>query len=206
MVAFLRGYPRGLAARALELAAVASGPWPDYLPSLPTKFPMTEIDWIIIVVLALSTIVGIMRGVLREVLAIAGWVAGVVLAMNYSALLAEQIPLESIGWLPRVIVAAVIIVVACLFVVGLLSAIIRRLMEAASLRFEDRALGAVFGFLRGVVVTCACVFFFGMPASIHESRMWQQSVLIGPAEAVISWSMPFLPTWLADMRQSYRRS
>ena len=43
---------------------------------------MTEIDWIIIAVLALSTIVGIMRGVLREVLAIAGWVAGIFRAMN----------------------------------------------------------------------------------------------------------------------------
>ena len=78
---------------------------------------MTEIDWIIIAVLALSTIVGIMRGVLREVLAIAGWVAGIFLAMNYSAVVAEHIPLESIGWLPRVIIAAVLIVVACLFVV-----------------------------------------------------------------------------------------
>ena len=104
---------------------------------------MTEIDWIIIAVLALSTIVGIMRGVLREVLAIAGWVAGIFLAMNYSAVVAEHIPLESIGWLPRVIIAAVLIVVACLFVVGLLSAIIRRLLETAALRFEDRALGAV---------------------------------------------------------------
>ena len=84
---------------------------------------MTEIDWIIIAVLALSTIVGIMRGVLREVLAIAGWVAGIFLAMNYSAVVAEHIPLESIGWLPRVIIAAVLIVVACLFVVGLLSAL-----------------------------------------------------------------------------------
>ena len=92
---------------------------------------MTEIDWIIIAVLALSTIVGIMRGVLREVLAIAGWVAGIFLAMNYSAVVAEHIPLESIGWLPRVIIAAVLIVVVCLFVVGLLSAIIRRLLETA---------------------------------------------------------------------------
>ena len=167
---------------------------------------MTEIDWIIIAVLALSTIVGIMRGVLREVLAIAGWVAGIFLAMNYSAVVAEHIPLESIGWLPRVIIAAVLIVVACLFVVGLLSAIIRRLLETAALRFEDRALGAVFGFLRGIVVVCACVFFFGMPASIHASRMWQQSVLIGPTETIINWSMPYLPAWLADMRRSYRRS
>lgn len=124
---------------------------------------MTEIDWIIIAVLALSTIVGIMRGVLREVLAIAGWVAGIFLAMNYSAVVAEHIPLESIGWLPRVIIAAVLIVVACLFVVGLLSAIIRRLLETAALRFEDRALGAVFGFLRGIVVVCACVFFSVCP-------------------------------------------
>ena len=167
---------------------------------------MTEIDWIIIVVLALSTIVGIMRGVLREVVAISGWVAGIFLAMNYSADVAEQIPLESIGWLPRVMIAAVLIIVACLFVCGLLSAIIRRLIEAAELRFEDRALGAVFGFVRGVVVVCACVFLFGMPASVHESRMWQQSVMIGPAERVIDWSMPYLPTWLADMRASYRRS
>ena len=151
---------------------------------------MTEIDWIIIAVLALSTIVGIMRGVLREVLAIAGWVAGIFLAMNYSAVVAEHIPLESIGWLPRVIIAAVLIVVVCLFVVGLLSAIIRRLLETAALRFEDRAR----------------VFFFGMPASIHESRMWQQSVLIGPTETIINWSMPYLPAWLADMRRSYRRS
>lgn len=167
---------------------------------------MTEIDWIILAVLALSTIVGIMRGVLREVVAIAGWVAGVLLAMNYSADLAEQIPLESIGWLPRVMIAAVCIIVACLVVCGLLSAVIRRLIEVASLRFEDRALGAVFGFVRGVVVVCSCVFLFGMPASVHESRMWQQSVMIGPAETVIDWSMPYLPVWLADMRQSYRRS
>ena len=68
---------------------------------------MTEIDWIIIALLALSTIVGIMRGVMREVLAIAGWVIGILLAMNFSADLAEHIPLESIGWIPRVMIAAV---------------------------------------------------------------------------------------------------
>lgn len=70
---------------------------------------MTEIDWIIIALLALSTIVGIMRGVMREVLAIAGWVIGILLAMNFSADLAEHIPLESIGWIPRVMIAAVLI-------------------------------------------------------------------------------------------------
>ena len=42
---------------------------------------MTEIDWIICALLVLSTVVGIMRGVIREVLSIVGWVAGFMLSM-----------------------------------------------------------------------------------------------------------------------------
>lgn len=53
---------------------------------------MTEIDWIIIALLALSTIVGIMRGVMREVLAIAGWVIGILLAMNFRPILPNTFP------------------------------------------------------------------------------------------------------------------
>lgn len=167
---------------------------------------MTEIDWIIIALLGLSTIVGIFRGVLREVLSITGWVIGVFLAMNFSADLAEHIPLESIGWLPRVLVAVVLIIVAVLFACGLLATILGKLLQIASITFEDRALGAVFGFIRGLVVVCAGVFFFGMPSSVHDSRMWQQSVLIGPAETLIDYSMPYLPGWLAEMRVSSHKA
>ena len=163
---------------------------------------MTEIDWIIIALLGCSTVVGIFRGVLREVLSIAGWVVGVMLAINYAGELAGHIPLESIGWLPRVLVATVIIIFAVVFLCGLLGTILGRLLQAASIAFEDRALGAVFGFIRGIVVACACVFFFGMVSSIHDSRMWQQSVLIGPAEALIDAAVPYLPSWLAEMHGS----
>ena len=85
---------------------------------------MTEIDWIIIALLLLSTIVGIVRGVVREVLAIAGWIVGIVLAMNFAGDIAGYIPLESIGYVPRVIIAAVLIVVAVLFGCGLLGMLI----------------------------------------------------------------------------------
>lgn len=166
---------------------------------------MTEIDWILLALLFLSTAVGVVRGVMREILALAGWVAGILLAMNFAGDLADAIPLESIGYLPRVMIAAVLILVAVLFICGLLGMLLRRLMEVASISFEDRALGACFGLVRGIVVACACVFLFGMPESIHSSRMWRQSVLVGPAESIIEWSLPYLPDWLADMHRSYRR-
>ncbi len=167
---------------------------------------MTEIDWIILALLLISTLVGVVRGVVREVLAIAGWIIGILLAMNFAGDFAELIPLESIGWIARVIIAAVLILVGVLFALGLLGVFLRKMLEAAEITFEDRALGAVFGLVRGVVVVCACVFLFGMLSSVQQSRMWQQSVLIAPAETVIDWSLPFLPDWVSDLRKKGGKS
>ena len=116
---------------------------------------MTEIDWIICALLVLSTVVGIMRGVIREVLSIVGWVAGFMLSMSFAGEIADRIPLDSIGYIPRVIIAAVLILVACLFVVGLFGFILRKMLEVAALTFEDRILGAAFGFVRGIIVVAA---------------------------------------------------
>ena len=156
---------------------------------------MTEIDWIICALLVLSTVVGIMRGVIREVLSIVGWVAGFMLSMSFAGEIADRVPLDSIGF-----IAAVLILVACLFVVGLFGFILRKMLEVAALTFEDRILGAAFGFVRGIIVVAACVFFFGLSQSLSSSRMWQQSVMIGPAETVIEWSMPYMPEWIRALR------
>ena len=61
---------------------------------------MTEIDWIICALLVLSTVVGIMRGVIREVLSIVGWVAGFMLSMSFAGEIADRVPLDSIGYIP----------------------------------------------------------------------------------------------------------
>ena len=161
---------------------------------------MTEIDWLIVGLLVLSSGVGITRGVVREILAIVGWVAGIMLALAFSGDFADMIPLESLGYLPRVLIASILLIVAELFCVGLLGLLIRKLLEVAELTFEDRALGAVFGFLRGAVVVCAGVFFFGLIDDVKTSKVWQQSSLIAPAETVIDWSLPYLPDWFASLR------
>ena len=70
---------------------------------------MNELDWAILIVLALSTIVGVTRGVVREILSIVGWVIGIVFAIRFSAELATHIPLESLGPAVRTIIAAVVI-------------------------------------------------------------------------------------------------
>ena len=57
---------------------------------------MNEVDWIILAVLAISTIVGLFRGIVRELMAIVGWVLAIVLALRFSPWAGELIPLPSV--------------------------------------------------------------------------------------------------------------
>ena len=41
---------------------------------------MTTVDWIIVAVVLISVLVGLLRGVTREIVSLAGWVTGLVLA------------------------------------------------------------------------------------------------------------------------------
>ena len=160
---------------------------------------MTEIDWIICALLVLSTVVGIMRGVIREVLSIVGWVAGFMLSMSFAGEIADRIPLDSIGYIPRVIIAAVLILVACLFVVGLFGFILRKMLEVAALTFEDRILGAAFGFVRGIIVVAACVFF---EWAITKYVLKRDRVTITDGSAILTgvllaFNLPSnLPIWI----------
>ena len=109
-------------------------------------------------------------------------------------------PLESLGPAIRTIIAAVLICVACVFAIGLLGTILRKMLEVARISAEDRVLGSVFGFLRGVVFVCAVVFLAGM-TSATSTQMWRHSVCIPLAENVIDWMMPMMPDSIAKLRK-----
>ena len=157
---------------------------------------MNEIDWVILAVLFFSTILGVSRGVVREILAIVGWVLGIFLSLRFAPELAELIPLPSVSILIRTAFAAVGIVVVTLFTIGIAGKIFSKLLAAASISFEDRAM---FGLMRGIVIVCAVVFVMGLTSAV-KTGYWRNSVLIVPAERVIDFSLPYLPATIAEMR------
>ena len=164
---------------------------------------MNEADFLICAVLLISTVVGVSRGVVREVLAIVGWVIAIFLALKFAPELAAVIPLESLGTYVRTALAGIIIVVVTLFAFGLFGRLCARLLAAASITFEDRAIGSVFGFLRGVIIVCVAVFLLGMTSAVRTGQ-WRNSVLVVPCEQVIDFTMPYLPQTIADMRKKFR--
>ncbi len=164
---------------------------------------MNEADFVICAVLLISTVVGVSRGVVREILAIVAWVVAIFLAIRFAPELGDKIPLESMGPLVRNALAGVVIVVLTLFAFGLFGKLCARLLAAASISFEDRAIGSVFGFARGVLIVCAAVFILGMTSAVRTGQ-WRNSVLIVPAERIIDFTVPYLPDAVGDMRRKYK--
>lgn len=136
---------------------------------------MTIFDWVIIAILALSTLAATMQGLLREAMSLAGLVIGLWLAFwNYHALAA---PLER--FLPShaasEVVAFLLIALGVMLVVGLLGRVVSAVVHTVGLGALDRLLGAVFGLVRGCVLVVLALIviaaFLPQRGWIHGSKL-----------------------------------
>jgi membrane protein required for colicin V production len=158
---------------------------------------MNAVDWAIVGVLGVSVLLGIVRGFVREALAVAGWVVGIALALRYSVELGAKLPFDVPAPALRTGIGAAAIVVASVFVGALAGWIVRRLLEAARLSATDRALGALFGVVRAVLIVLAVVFFVS-GTTVARRPWWRESVLLPPIEAAVRFASPYLPESFAQ--------
>ncbi len=113
---------------------------------------MNWTDYVIIALLVFSSIAGLMRGLLREIISLVSWLAAVVLAWQYSSLLEPHLGGALSGEAVRPWAARAIIFIAVLLIGSAVGAIITRFTRLSIFGGTDRLLGFVFGLLRGVVV------------------------------------------------------
>lgn len=113
---------------------------------------MNWTDYVIIALLVFSSIAGLLRGLLREIISLLAWLAAVVLAWQYSGLLEPHLGGALSGEAVRPWAARAIIFIAVLLVGSAVGAIVTRFTRLSIFSGTDRLLGFVFGMLRGVVV------------------------------------------------------
>jgi len=158
---------------------------------------VSTVDWIIASVFLVSVLVGLLRGVTREVVSLAGWVLGVVLAFFFSEQVGAVLPIEPP--VLRTVVGALLILAGVLVLAALLGALLRALMAAAKLSALDRLLGAVFGLARAALVFGVAVALAG-GTQVPEAGWWKQSVLLPWLQAGVAFATPLLPESLDRLR------
>jgi membrane protein required for colicin V production len=159
---------------------------------------MSIADWIILGFLALSVIGAAMEGFFHEVFKLAGLVVGYILAAwQYRRLADWFAPHLKSPWLGE-IAGFLIIFFAVLIIAGFAGRIARWAMKKAGLTAIDRALGAVLGLLRGVLVVAivlTAVAAFASTASWLSGSTLAPYFLVGGRAAV--WLAP------SDMRHRF---
>lgn len=153
---------------------------------------MTAFDYVVLLTVGFSILLSVMRGVVREVLALLSWVVAFWLANMYTVqlepMLPEAIPSESL----RFLAAFVILFLVALLVMSLLTIGISELVKKVGLSIIDRALGAVFGLARGVLIVLVLVLLAGL-TTLPRQSVWQNAMFSAPLEAFASAVKPWLP-------------
>ncbi len=142
-------------------------------------------DFAILVVVGLSCVFGLWRGLVREVLSLATWIAAAVAVWLYNERLAAMIPVFVEQPPLRYLTAFLVLFLGVLIIGNLLAKLLSNMLEFAGLAALDSILGGVFGVLRGALIVglalyLAEVFFAG-------AALWTGSALIPFVFALLEW-------------------
>ncbi len=153
---------------------------------------MNWADYIVLGVIVVSVLVGLWRGLVSEVMALATWVAAFWVAWMFGPGVAAR--MSGVIDLPsaRVLVAYGLCFLLVLVFGALLRFLVSRLVESTGLTGTDRVLGMGFGFARGVLLVTVAVFLLGF-TPLPRDPWWQQSVLLQQAQGVADWLSRYLP-------------
>ena len=136
--------------------------------------------------------VGLWRGFVREALSLATWVFAFWLAWAFSD--------DAAGWFARWVETPSLQLVAgfalLFFIVLVVGALVNHFaaiaLERTGLTGTDRAVGTVFGLMRGLVLVAALVLV-GLLLKLDRDPWWEQSLLIEYFEPVANWLAGFFP-------------
>lgn len=153
---------------------------------------MSYVDWVLLGIIAVSLLVGLLRGFVKEVFALAVWAAAFFVAFQFSGVVAEhladQVSLPS----ARNALAFGSLFLLVLLIGGLLTYLVGLLVEKTGLSGTDRLLGGVFGALRGLLLVIGLVLVAGF-TPVPQDPWWDESRVIQSVLPLAEWAAGFLP-------------
>lgn len=169
---------------------------------------MTGFDFAVMAILLVSLLFGLWRGLVYEVLSLAGWPVAFVLSKLFAGGVVPMMPgpalsnIEGAQETMRITLAYAVVFVAALIVWGVLAWLLSKLVKAVGLGWLDRVLGGLFGVLRGGLVILVLVWLAGMTAA-PEQPFWRNAWMSKTAEDVALLTKVWLPDSIAQ-RVHYR--
>ena len=153
---------------------------------------LSAIDWLALTVLIASLLLGAWRGLLYEVLSLAGWVVAFLAARWAAPVVGDWLPMGESSEPLRYAAGFALVFIATAFLCGMLAALARHAAKAIGVRPVDRLFGAVFGVLRGVLVLLVLATLVSL-TPLRDEAWWRQSQSAPWLEMALMHLHPWLP-------------
>jgi membrane protein required for colicin V production len=138
-------------------------------------------------IVAISGLISLVRGFVKEAMSLIVWVLAYVIAMTFSERLSELlinvIELASL----RQLAAWGGLFVATLLVGAMINYLLGKLVTSTGLGGTDRTLGLVFGLFRGLLIVLAIVIMLPQAIPVDQDPWWQASTLIPFFQGFEDW-------------------
>jgi membrane protein required for colicin V production len=158
---------------------------------------MTWLDYAVAGVFAVSLLVGVWRGLVREVISVLGWVIAFLAANLFAGPLGASMPQAIPTPELRVAAAFVAVFAGALVLSSLAALLLSKIVKSIGLGGVDRLLGAAFGAARGLLLVAAVALLAGLTSAPRQAY-WRDSAS-GPLLAQIALTLrPLLPQTLTE--------
>lgn len=156
---------------------------------------MTIYDYVVLFILATSILISLIRGLVKEIFSLAGWVIAFWVAFALSETAAQFLPITDASL--RLIAAFLALLLLTRISMGLITMLLYSIIEASGLKLVDRGLGTAFGLARGLLLVYILIFLCSLTEIPHQ-QFWQNALFRPILEKTAVTIKPFLPNSIAQ--------
>ncbi len=157
---------------------------------------MIWVDYAILGIIGLSSLVSLLRGFMREAFSLAAWILAFWISWTFFRDLSVHLEWFTVPSV-RLGAAFAILFLITLILGALVNYLVGQLVDKTGLTGTDRMLGVFFGAARGAVLVAIMVLLAGL-TPLPNDPWWQQSQLIGYFQDLALWLKDLLPPDIAD--------
>ena len=145
---------------------------------------MNGFDLAILGVVLVFSIIGIVRGFIKEVLSLTSWILAFWVSFTFAETASYLFEPYIDAPLLRLVSAFAALFVCTLLLLTIISFMLHKLLAVSGIKGTDRALGGIFGALKGLVIIAA-LMMFAQETVLPQEQWWRSSVLAGYFEPLV---------------------
>ena len=158
---------------------------------------MNPIDLAVLVAIAGSALLGLLRGLVGTVASLVAWLAAGWIAFRHGAALAFWFSDDGLPVATELLGGYAVAFVGVLVLVNLVGWAVRKLVHSVGLSGLDRLLGLALGAARGILVACMGLLVMAF-SSLPQEPAWAGSRAVVVLLPGAQWMARWLPDWAAQ--------